>query len=222
MRYGESGRNRRLAIEAKQRKNFKKGILMIISFMSIFLMACFIVPKKAHAADNTISIDQVGSGNQTTILQEGSGHSATITTGSVSPTDYNVFSIIQQGAAKTATIELKAGINNTFNIQQDGTGNHIASIQNMIGSGNNVNVSQSGAGNHTLTVTNPWNATNNGNTVTATQSGGVGADKTFNLYFSGATGAGVTINQTNPTQPDQAGMNIQCNPCGSGWSYTKF
>jgi hypothetical protein len=222
MRYGESGRNRRLAIEAEQRKNFKKGILMIISFMSIFLMACFIVPKKAHAADNTISIDQVGSGNQTTILQEGSGHSATITTGSVSPTDYNVFSIIQQGAAKTATIELKAGINNTFSIQQDGTGNHIASIQNMIGSGNNVNVSQSGAGNHTLTVTNPWNATNNGNTVTATQSGGVGADKTFNLYFSGATGAGITINQTNPTQPDQAGMNIQCNPCGSGWSYTKF
>jgi len=222
MRYGESGRNRRLAIEAEQRKNFKKGILMIISFMSIFLMACFIVPKKAHAADNTISIDQVGSGNQTTILQEGSGHSATITTGSVSPTDYNVFSIIQQGAAKTATIELKAGINNTFSIQQDGTGNHIASIQNMIGSGNNVNVSQSGAGTHSLTVTNPWNATNNGNTVTATQSGGVGADKTFNLYFSGATGAGVTINQTNPTQPDQAGMNIQCNPCGSGWSYTKF
>jgi hypothetical protein len=222
MRYGESGRNRRLAIEAEQRKNFKKGILMIISFMSIFLIACFVVPKKAHAADNTISIDQVGSGNQTTILQEGSGHSATITAGYGSPVDYNVFAITQQGAAKTATIELKAGINNTFNIQQDGTGNHTASIQNMIGSGNNVNVSQSGAGTHSLTVTNPWNATNNGNTVTATQSGGVGADKTFNLYFSGATGAGVTINQTNPTQPDQAGMNIQCNPCGSGWSYTKF
>ena len=171
---------------------------------------------------NSIYIDQVGSGNQTTVSQDGAGHSASITTGGVSPTDYNVFSIIQQGAAKTASIDLKSGINNTFNIQQDGTGNHTASIQNMIGSGNNVTVNQSGGGNHTLTVTNPWNATNNGNTVTATQSGGVGADKTFNLYFSGATGAGVTINQTNPTQPDQAGMNIQCNPCGSGWSYTKF
>ena len=174
------------------------------------------------AADNTIVIDQVGSGNQTIIVQEGSGHSATVTAGYGSPVDYNVFAITQQGAAKTATIELKAGINNTFNIQQDGTGNHTAAIQNMIGSGNNVNVTQQGAGNHSFTVTNPNSATNNGNTVTATQSGGVGADKTFNLYFNGATGAGVTINQTNPTQPDQAGMNIQCNPCGSGWSYTKF
>jgi hypothetical protein len=172
--------------------------------------------------NNTIYIDQIGSGNQTTVTQDGVGHSATITTGGISPTDYNVFTIMQQGAAKTATIDLKAGINNTFAIQQDGPGNHTASIQNMIGSGNNVNVTQQGAGNHTLTVTNPWNANNNGNTVTATQAGGAGADKTFNLMFSGATGAGVTINQTNPTQPDQAGMNIQCNPCGSGWSYTKF
>ena len=171
---------------------------------------------------NSIYIDQVGSGNQTTIVQDGFGHSANITTGGISPTDYNVFSIMQQGAPKAASIELKAGINNTFNIQQDGPGNHTASIQNMIGSGNNVNVTQQGAGNHTLTVTNPNSATNNGNTVTATQSGGVGADKTFNLQFNGATGAGVTINQTNPNAPDQAGMNIQCNPCGSGWSYTKF
>jgi hypothetical protein len=171
---------------------------------------------------NTIYIDQVGSGNQTTVIQDGTGHFASITAGSISPTDYNVFSIVQQGAPKVASIELKSGINNTFNIQQDGPGNHTASIQNMIGSGNNVNVNQSGGGNHTLTVTNPYNATNNGNTVNATQTGGVGADKTFNLMFSGATGAGITINQTNPTTPDQGGMNIQCNPCGSGWSYTKF
>jgi hypothetical protein len=171
---------------------------------------------------NLIYIDQVGTGNQTTVVQDGEGHSAVITAGSTSPTDYNVFSIMQQGTAKTATIELKSGINNTFNIQQDGTGNHSASIQNMIGSGNNINVTQQGAGSHTLNVTNPYNATNNGNTVTATQSGGVGADKRFDLMFSGATGAGVTINQTNPTTPDQGGMNIQCNPCGSGWSYTKF
>jgi len=193
--------------------------LLVAAVISIAGIQC---SNKVSAADNTIVIDQIGNGNQTTVVQDGNGHSAVIATGGVSPTDYNVFSIMQQGAAKTASIELKAGINNTFNIQQDGTGNHTASIQNMIGSGNNVNVNQSGAGNHTLTVTNPWNATNNGNTVTATQSGGVGADKTFNLYFSGATGAGVTINQTNPTQPDQAGMNIQCNPCGSGWSYTKY
>ena len=176
----------------------------------------------APVTGNIVYIDQIGSGNTTTVSQDGTGHSAVITAGSISPTDYNVFSIMQQGAAKTASIDLKAGINNTFNIQQDGTGNHTAAIQNMIGSANNVNVTQQGSGNHSFTITNPYNATNNNNTVTATQSGGVGADKTFNLMFSGATGAGVTINQTNPTQPDQGGMNIQCNPCGSGWSYTKF
>ena len=178
--------------------------------------------SNTKAADNTIIIDQIGSGNTTTIVQDGSGNTASVTAGSTSAVDYNVFAITQQGNNKTASIELKSGINNTFNIQQDGTGNHNASIQNMIGSGNNVTVTQQGAGNHTLTVTNPNSATNNGNTVTATQTGGAGADKTFNLYFNGATGAGVTINQTNPTQPDQAGMNIQCNPCGSGWSYTKY
>jgi hypothetical protein len=178
--------------------------------------------SKTSAADNTINIDQVGSGNQTTITQDGSGNRAIVNAGANGGVDYNVFTILQQGNNKSATIELKSGIDNSFSIQQDGTGNHTAAIKNMIGSGNNVNISQSGAGSHTLTVTNPLNATNSGNTVTANQTGGIGADKTFNLQFNGATGAGVTINQTNPTTPDQAGMNIQCNPCGSGWSYTKY
>jgi len=184
----------------------------------LFLLICC----NAYAADNVVTVEQIGNYNQTTIVQEGTGHIASVKAGDVSAVDLNTFSIIQQGAAKTASIELKAGINNTFNIQQDGTGNHSAAIQNMIGSGNNVTLTQQGAGKHEFTVTNPYNATNNGNTVTATQSGGVGADKTFNLMFSGATGAGVTINQTNPTTPDAGGMSIQCNPCGSGWSYTKY
>ena len=192
--------------------------LLIILFVATVVIAS----NRVRAADNLITIEQVGMGNQTTIVQEGTGHSATIKAGESAPVDYNVFSITQQGASKTASIELKSGINNTFNIQQDGTGNHSASIQNMIGSGNNVTVTQQGAGSHILNVTNPSNATNSGNTVTATQSGGVGADKRFDLMFSGATGAGVTINQTNSTTPDQGGMNIQCNPCGSGWSYTKY
>ena len=178
--------------------------------------------SRARAADNTIAIDQVGSNNQITITQDGSGHSASVNAGGASSVDYNVFSIMQQGAAKTASIDLKAGINNTFNIQQDGTGNHSASIQNFIGSGNQVNVSQSGSGNHSFTATNYAGQTNNGNTVTATQSGGVGADKTFNLYFNGATGATVNVQQTNPTQADQGGMNIQCTSCGGNWSYIRF
>jgi hypothetical protein len=211
----------------------------IIVFVMTFLIAGLSQCNKSHAqtivgsrvdgtaiyaptTGNVIYIDQIGTGNTTTVVQDGEGHSAVITAGGISPTNYNVFSILQQGAAKTASIDLKAGINNTFAIQQDGTGNHTAAIQNMIGSGNNVSVTQQGSGNHIFNITNPYNATNDGNTVTATQSGGAGANKRFDLTFSGASNAGVTIQQTNPTTPDQAGMNIQCNPCGSGWSYTKY
>ena len=50
--------------------------------------------------------------------------------------------------------------------------------------------------------------------------GGLGADKTFNLLLNGASGAGVTVTQTNPTQANQGSMSIQCNPCGS-YSYIR-
>lgn len=220
--YGQSERNRRLAREAENKRNFRLGLLMIISFISIFVLAALLVPKKAHAADNTITIDQIGNNNITNIVQDGNGNTASITTGNGLGIDYNVFSISQQGNNKTASIDLKSGINNTLAIQQDGTGNHTAAIQNMIGSGNQINLSQSGAGNHMFNITNAYSDTNNGNTVNATQSGGVGANKRFDLMLSGATGAGVTIIQTNPTTADQGGMNIQCNPCGSGWSYIKY
>lgn len=192
--------------------------LLIILFVATVVIAA----GRVRAADNTINIDQIGNNNVTTIVQDGTGNRASVTAGASGAVDYNTFAISQQGNNKIASIELKSGISNTFNIQQDGTGNHNANIQSMIGSGNNVSITQQGAGSHILNVTNPWNANNSGNTVTATQSGGAGADKRFDLMFSGATGAGVTINQTNPTTPDQAGMNIQCNPCGSGWSYTKY
>lgn len=197
-------------------------LLIIILAFSMAGLQCSNAKAQGLVTKNIIFIDQVGNNNTTTIVQDGDGHNARIVSGDVAAADLNTFAITQQGAAKTANIELRSGISNTFNIQQDGSGNHTASIQNMIGSGNNVSVTQQGAGSHIFNVTNPYNATNNGNTVTATQSGGVGADKRFDLMFSGATGAGVTINQTNPTTPDQGGMNIQCNPCGSGWSYTKF
>lgn len=171
---------------------------------------------------NVVFIDQIGAGNTTNITQEGQGHSATITTGTtISTVDYNVFTVMQQGAPKAALIDVKAGLGNTFSIQQDGTGNHNASIQNFIGGGNQMTIAQSGGGNHSFSVTNPNNATNNANIVNATQSGGIGSDKTFNLQFNGAMGATVNVVQTNPTTPDQAGFNIQCNPCG-GWSYTKY
>jgi hypothetical protein len=199
-----------------------KFIMALILVGFIQVLPFIIWPKFARAADNTINIDQIGSNNSFTVMQDGTGHSATILSGKSSDVDYSTYSISQQGAAKTATIEVKAGVSNTFNIQQDGSGNHTANIQNFIGSGNNVNISQSGGGNHSFTASNSNSQTNNGNTVNVTQSGNAGADKAFNLYFNGATGAGVTVQQTNPTQADQGGMNIQCNTCGGNWSYIKF
>ena len=176
----------------------------------------------AWAADNSITIDQIGDNNTTVIVQDGSGHNTTVNLGRVSSVDNTYISIVQQGTgAKTATIDIPAGINNGVVLFQDGAGNHTANIQNLLGSGNNIGISQTGAGNHTFNLTNPWNATNNANTIDVTQSGGAGADKRFDLMFSGATGAGVTVQQTNPTQANQGGMNIQCNPCGSGWSYIR-
>lgn len=200
-------------------------LLIIILAISIVGLQCSNSNAQGTAiptTNNAIYIEQVGDSNTTTVVQDGDGHTARIVSGDLAPADLNTFSITQQGAAKSANIELRSGISNTFNIQQDGTGNHSAAIQNMIGSGNNVNVTQQGAGNHIFNITNPNSATNNGNTVTATQGGGVGSDKRFDLQFNGATGAGVTINQTNPYTPDQGGMNIQCSPCGTGWSYTKY
>ena len=174
----------------------------------------------AYAGDNTINIDQVGNNNSVTITQDGTDHTATVELGKTTAGSGNVVTIEQRDTPKTSVVEIKTGINNGVNILQQGTGNHVASIQNFIGSGNNISVDQGGAGNHTFTVANNSSNTNNGNTVTATQSGGSGADKTFNLLLNGATGAGVTVTQTNPTQANQGSMTIQCNPCGS-YSYIR-
>jgi hypothetical protein len=58
--------------------------------------------------------------------------------------------------------------------------------------------------------------------VNATQSGGVGADKSFSLNMNGTTGATVTVQQTNPTQSNSGSMSISCTSgsCG-GYSYIR-
>ena len=184
----------------------------------LLVLFCF----SAYAADNTITVDQVGDNNTISITQDGAGHSATLTLGKTSAADNTNINITQQGiGAKTATVEIPAGINNGVVMFQDGAGNHTANIQNLIGSANNIGISQTGAGSHSMTITGVAGTTNNNNSVDVTQSGGAGADKTFNLWLNGATGAGVTVQQTNPTQANQGGMNIQCNPCGSGWSFIR-
>ena len=190
---------------------------LLFYFFLLLTVACVAL------ADNTITVDQVGSNNTFTIEQTGNGHSATVIAGKISDADYTTFAITQQGTgAKTAAIEVKSGSNNSITVAQDGAGNHTASIQNFTGSGNIISLNQTGAGKHELNVINNAGTTNSGNTVNATQSGGAGADKWFNVWFAGATGATVNVVQDNPTAPDQASMNVQClsGTCGT-YGYIK-
>jgi hypothetical protein len=117
---------------------------------------------------SSIYIDQVGDLNNITVSQDGPGHSATITTGANTNVDYATLSILQQGTgAKTATIDVKGGVNNSANIQQDGNGNHTANVQIFSGNGNSANITQTGAANHIADV----KLTGNGNSATVNQSG---------------------------------------------------
>lgn len=221
-RYGQSERNRRLARELQNKRNFRLGCLMIIlPFLTFFILA-IIVPKKAYAADATISINQIGDNNTINIAQYNAAHNVSIDLGRTTNVDNTTINIEQRDSGiKTATVDIPSGINNGINILQQGTGNHTASIQNLNGSGNSININQDGAGNHEFNVIGANGSTNSGNTINATQSGGVGADKWFQVNLSGATGATVNVQQTNPTQASQGSMNIQCSSgCGT-WSYIR-
>jgi hypothetical protein len=172
-------------------------------------------------ADNQITIDQIGSYNTVAITQDGTTKSAAVVMGKDSAADNNYIAITQQGTgAKTATVEIPSGYNNSVVMFQDGAGNHTAAIQNLNGAANNINFSQTGAGNHAMIVTGAAGTTNSGDTVTATQSGGAGADKSFQLNLNGTAGATVNIQQTNPTTPNTGSMTIQCMTCGT-YNYTR-
>jgi hypothetical protein len=219
--YGQSERNRTLAKERENRKNFRLGILMVITPFLIFVILAVFMPKKAFAADNSVIIDQVGSYNTVNISQDGSAHYAKVVLGAVSAVDNTTVSIDQKDSGpKFTSIRIDSGINNGVNVLQQGSGSHSA-IMNLTGSGNSVTLDQSGSGNHTFNVVAGTGTINNGNTINASQNGGAGADKWFQVNLSGATGATVNVQQTNPTQANQGSMNIQCTSgCGT-WSYTR-
>ena len=170
---------------------------------------------------NTIYIEQIGSYNSVTVNQDGSGHIATVTMGLTSNVDNTTVAIDQKDSGpKQATVDIPGGFNNSVGVLQQGTGNHTAAITNLNGIANSITINQNGAGNHTIGIVGAAGSQNNGNTITATQSGGVGADKTFNLGLNGWN-TNVTIEQTNPTTANQSSMNISCgNSCGTQpWSY---
>ena len=220
--YGQSERNRRLAKDRENKRNFFLGILMVTIPFLVFLMLAFLVPKKAIAADSLVNITQVGSNNVINIEQYNAAHNASINLGASSAVDNTNISIVQRDTGvKTATVEIRSGINNGVNILQQGAGTHNSSIQNLSGSGNNINIDQNGAGNHEFNIVTGTGTINSGNTINATQAGGAGADKSFQVNLNGATGAAVTVQQTNPTQANQGSMNIQCSAGCGAWSYIR-
>ena len=203
------------------------------------LFYIFLAPSRAHAQanlttapglsvapvaannSNLVYVDQIGSNNTVVIGQDGLAHTATVTLGRDTPVDNTYVNITQQGTgAKTAGVDIPSGYNNSVVLFQDGSGNHTAAIQNLNGAANNMNFSQTGAGTHSMTVTGAPGTTNSGDTITSTQSGGAGADKSFQLNLNGTSGATVNVQQTNPNTPNAGSMTIQCVTCGT-YNYTR-
>jgi hypothetical protein len=181
----------------------------------------FLLCSSVWAADNSIVIDQIGDNNTVVITQDGTAHSVNVTMGTVSSADNNSIAITQQGTgAKTVAVELRAGINNGVIITQDGGGAHVSNIQNLNGNANNITIGQSGNANHNFTIIGGAGTVNGGNTITATQTGA--ADKAFTLNLNSTSGAGVTVQQTNPGQANTGNMSISCaaGTCGN-YSYTR-
>jgi len=219
--YGQAERNRTIAKEKENKKNFRLGLLMVFVPIFLVIILSFLYTKKAFAADNSVIIDQVGNYNYINVSQQGSGHYAKVVLGTVSAVDNTTVSIDQKDTGpKFTSVRIDSGINNGVNILQQGSGNQ-SSIINLTGSGNNINLDQTGAGNHTFNIINGTGTINNGNTINATQNGGAGADKWFQVNLSGANGATVNVQQTNPTQASQGSMNIQCSSSCGTWSYTR-
>ena len=174
-------------------------------------------------ADDSVYVNQIGTGNTVSISQSGSAQSVNITTGSTSSVDTSSYSVTQQGTGTmSASINIPSGYSNTVSISQYDTGNQTTAIQNLNGATNNITINQSGASNNTFNLIGGAGTNNSANTITATQSGGIGADKSFTLNMNGTNGATVTIQQTNTTTPDTGSMSINCTvgTCGK-YSYIK-
>lgn len=183
---------------------------------SLFLLL-LIFSTSATAAGSNLYIEQIGDNNNITVNQkDASNNSVNIDLGKISNVDYTTLNILQQGTGnKTASVEVKSGINNGINLTQDGAGAHSATIQNLQGSANNISITQSGSGKHEFNLINNSGKTNNNNTVNVNQSGGVGQEKWFNIWLNGASGAVVNVNQSGAA--NQASMQIQCSvgTCGT-------
>jgi len=187
-----------------------------------FLILLFFCSISFAQPSPNVHIDQIGDNNTIAVNQTDAQHITSIVMGKANNANNNSINVTQQDPGiKTTNITLNAGIYNNINVNQQGTGNHTASVMNLNGSNNGINVNQSGAGSHTFNVDNWTGSTNNGNNINATQSGGVGANKWFQVNLNGAIGSTVNVHQSG-SAPDSASMLINCNfGCGGTWNYTK-
>lgn len=187
-----------------------------------YLLLLLLFPLVCFAQNNpNIYVDQVGDNNTYTLSQEYSGNYIKITTGFISPTDSNSFTVTQNGTGSlVAGIDLQAGINNTFSITQSGSANNLATVTGLNGTANSITINQSGSSNNAFNLTATAGTLNSANTVNVTQSGNSGADKSFSLTLNGSSGATVTVIQDNPTVSNSGSMTISCLICGS-YSYIR-
>ena len=168
----------------------------MIRYLAILLLA-----TPALAQSSLVTIDQIGSRNTIAVDQK-------------------------DGGGKTARIQ-NSGDDNQFIILQQSTGQHTAEIKkdatasSSVNGSNTLTIIQDGAGDHSAIILLKDPAANSNNNATVSQSGGVGANKSFTLGLEGS-GIGVTVTQNNPGLPDAGSMNIQCltPPCG-GYSYIR-
>lgn len=183
-----------------------------------------LLPDKAWPADNQIYIDQINnsSGNTVMVSQDGTGHYAKVNIGATAASDYNNVAVTQTGGAKTAKVEIKTGVSNGIIVNQDGAGTHKTDVQNLNGSANNISVTQTGAGSHEMNIVGYAGTTNSGNTITATQNGGVGSEKWFAINLGGSSGATVNVNQGG-AGINASSMLINCMPgtCGT-YSFNRY
>ena len=187
-----------------------------------FLILLFFCSISFAQISPNVYIDQIGDNNNITITQSDAQHVTSIIMGKVNNANNNSINVTQQDTGiKTTNITLNAGIYNNLTISQQGIGNHVSSVMNLNGSNNGITINQSGTGSHTFNVDNWTGSTNTGNNINATQSGGVGANKWFQVNLNGAIGSTVNVQQTG-SSPDSASMLINCNfGCGGVWNYTK-
>jgi hypothetical protein len=80
--------------------------LRLATILYFVLLILLLVVGYAYAADNIITVDQIGNNNQVTVTQTGNGHNAKINLGSISDVDYTILQITQEGTG-AKSIEVK-------------------------------------------------------------------------------------------------------------------